>query len=524
MITGALKSQVDKIWDTFWSGGISNPISVIEQFTYLLFMRQLDERQANNDFQRSLNVDPSTADIFDENHQHLRWRNLMEISDGTQRRDVIVTEVFPLLRTLGGSGFARHLSNASFGIENPATLISVMKQVNDLTFANKDIAGDLYEYMLSKLSTSGTNGQFRTPSHIIDLMVELMRPAPTHRVIDPASGTAGFLVAASEWTRRHHADTFLDARARTHYNESGLTGFDFDSTMVRIAAMNMFMHGFEDPNISYRDALQQIPDEAQEAFDLILANPPFAGSIDESSLDPSLSNLVTSKKTELLFLARFLTLLKPGGRAAVIVPEGVLFGSTKAHKQLRKHLIDDQRLDGVIKLPSGTFKPYSGVSTAILCFTRTDRGNTEDVWFYEVTADGLSLDDKRAPLLDAHLLGPTPTVRPLNSEVAGDNPDAAEFTEEQHKANNLPDLLARWQERTGAERKRARTEQSFTVPAEEIRQADYDLSMNRYKEIVSDLEYTRDPLEIIAEIKELDAQIASGLSKLEAMLQEGNLP
>src|SRR5699024_8247103 len=192
-----LKSQVDKIWDTFWSGGISNPISVIEQFTYLLIMRQMDERQSKNDFQRTLGVDPSTADIFNEERKHLRWRNLMEISDGTARRKVIVEEVFPFLRELGGEGFARHMRNASFGIENPATLISVMKQVNDLKFANKDIAGDLYEYMLSKLSTSGTNGQFRTTSHIIDLMVELMRPSPSHRVIDPACGTAGFLVSAS---------------------------------------------------------------------------------------------------------------------------------------------------------------------------------------------------------------------------------------------------------------------------------------------------------------------------------------
>ncbi|TVS22988.1 SAM-dependent DNA methyltransferase [Corynebacterium sanguinis] len=519
MITGALKSQVDKIWDTFWSGGISNPISVIEQFTYLLFMRQLDERQANNDFQRSLGVDPTTADIFDEDHQRLRWRNLMEISDGTARRKVIVEEVFPFLRELGGEGFARHMRNASFGIENPATLISVMKQVNDLKFANKDIAGDLYEYMLSKLSASGTNGQFRTTSHIIDLMVELMRPSPSHRVIDPACGTAGFLVSASEWTRRHHADELLDARVRTQYNDYGLAGFDFDSTMVRIAAMNMYMHGFEDPNISYRDSLQQVPHEDQEAYDIVLANPPFAGSIDESSMDPVLSNLVSSKKTELLFVARFLTLLKPGGRAAVIVPEGVLFGSTKAHKQIRKHLLDDQRLDAVIKLPSGAFKPYSGVSTAILCFTRTDRGSTDEVWFYDVTADGYSLDDKRTPLLDAHLLGPTPTVRPRDPEVADDNPDAATLTVEQHESNNLPDVLTRWQQRTGAERNRARTEQSFTVPAEEIRDADYDLSMNRYKEIVFDAEDTRDPLEIIAEIKDLDAKITDGLSKLEATLQ-----
>lgn len=519
MITGALKSQVDKIWDTFWSGGISNPITVIEQFTYLLFMKQLDDRQANNDFQRSVGVDPATADVFDVAHQHLRWRNLMEISDGAQRRELIVSEVFPFLRTLGGNGFARHMSNANFGLESPATLVGVMRQINDLAFSNKDISGDLYEYMLSKIATSGTNGQFRTPTHIINLMVGLMSPSPAQRIIDPAAGTAGFLVAAAEWTRTHHEEQLYDARLRAHYEASGLTGFDFDSTMIRIAAMNMYMHGFENPNISYRDSLQQIPDEDREVFDLVLANPPFAGSIDESSLDPSLSGLITSKKTELLFIARFLTLLKPGGRAAVIVPEGVLFGSTKAHKQLRRHLLDDQRLDAVIKLPSGTFKPYSGVSTAILCFTRTDRGATEDVWFYDITADGYSLDDKRTPLLSGHFLGPTPTVREKDPEDPDDKPDPAFLTDEQHEANNLPDVLTRWEQRTGTERDRARTEQSFTVPAKEIRESDYDFSMNRYKEIVLDTEETRDPLEILAEIKELDREIAAGLSDLEAMLR-----
>lgn len=522
MITGALKNQVDAIWNTFWSGGISEPVSVIQQFTYLLFMRQLDERQANNDFQReALGVEPDTPDVFTEDQQHLRWRNLMEISDGSDRREVIVNEVFPFIRNLGGSGFGRHMRDASFGIENPATLLRVMEQVNALEFTNRDMSGDLYEYMLSKLASSGTNGQFRTTSHIIDLMVELMRPAPKHRVIDPACGTAGFLVGATEWTRRHHADEFMDRRVSDWYTQRALTGFDFDSSMVRIAAMNMFMHGFEDPNISYRDSLQQVPEADREAFDIILANPPFAGSIDESSLDPELANLITSKRTELLFLARFLTLLKPGGRAAVIVPEGVLFGSTKAHREIRKHLIDEQRLDAVIKLPSGTFKPYSGVSTAILCFTRTDRGSTDDVWFYEVTADGYSLDDKRTPLLDANLLGPRPTERVADSSVTGDDPAEVLLTEKQHEANNLPDVLARWVERSGKEKERARTEQSFTVPVAEIREAGYDLSMNRYKEIVFEAEDTRDPLEIIEELKDLDATITKGLSELEQMLRGG---
>ncbi|WP_426718654.1 type I restriction-modification system subunit M [Corynebacterium auriscanis] len=521
MITGALKNQVDTIWDVFWSGGISNPLTVIEQFTYLLFMRQLDERQANIDFQRNLGLEPDDVDVFPEGKEHLRWRNLMEIADGTQRREVIVKDVFPFLRELGGSGFGQHMSNATFGIENSGTLLRVMEKINDLQFSNRDIAGDLYEYMLSKLATSGTNGQFRTPSHIIDLMVELMRPAPKHRVIDPASGTAGFLVAAAKWTRTHHADELIDIRTRDAYTASGLTGFDFDSTMVRIAAMNMFMHGFEDPNISYRDSLQQIPDEDKEAFDIVLANPPFSGSIDAHSLDPELAGLVSSKKTELLFLARFLSLVKPGGRAAVIVPEGVLFGSTKAHKQIRKHLVEDQRLDAVIKLPSGTFKPYSGVSTAILCFTRTDRGGTDDVWFYQVTADGYSLDDKRTPLLEANLLGPTPTDRLFDPNNPEERLTPVALSIEQHTSNNLPDVLTRWNERTGTERDRARTEQSFTVPIEEVRDAGYDLSMNRYKEIVFDTEETRDPLEILAEIQGLDAEISSGLDKLEALLREG---
>ncbi len=520
MITGSLRNQVDRIWDAFWSGGISNSMTVIEQFTYLLFLRQLDDRQAAVDFQRSLGA--TVTDVIPAEKQHLRWRELMQIPDGAQRRDVIDREVFPFLREgLGSDSFAQHMRNATFGIDNAGTLLTVMELIDQLTFPNKDIAGDLYEYMLSKLAASGTNGQFRTVSHIIDLMVNLMEPKPTDRIIDPACGTAGFLIGAAEWTKHHHKDALLDTRTRDHFYGHALTGFDFDTTMVRIAAMNMFMHGFESPNISYGDSLQQLPAEHQEAFDVVLANPPFAGSIDATSLDPELTELFTSKKTELLFVSRFLTLLRTGGRAAVIVPEGVLFGSTRAHKALRRELIDNQRLDAVIKLPSGTFKPYSGVSTAILCFTRTDHGETEDVWFYEVRADGWSLDDKRTPLLDAHLLGPTPLEREKNPELVDDSPAPITLTPEQAEKNNLQDVLTRWHERTGTERERARTEQSFTVPVAEIRDADYDLSMNRYKEIVFEAEDTRDPLDILAEIRTLDAEIAAGLNELEQMLRGG---
>ncbi|GFK20093.1 type I restriction-modification system subunit M [Corynebacterium glutamicum] len=517
MITGSLRSQVDRIWDAFWSGGISNSMTVIEQFTYLLFLKQLDDRQAAVDFQRSLGVEAN--DVIPVENQDLRWRNLMQIADGAERREIITTQVFPFLREgLGSDGFARHMRNATFGIDNAATLLTVMDLIDALKFPNKDMGGDLYEYMLSKLAASGTNGQFRTVSHIIDLMVNLMRPKPTEKVIDPASGTAGFLVGAAEWTKENHEQDLLEPRVREAFYNDGLTGFDFDSVMVRIAAMNMFMHGFTDPNISYQDSLQQLDPKHIEAYDVVLANPPFAGSIDATSMDPVLSELFSSKKTELLFVARFLQLLKPGGRAAVIVPEGVLFGSTRAHKALRKHLIDDQRLDAVIKLPSGTFKPYSGVSTAILCFTRTDHGETDNVWFYEVKADGFSLDDKRTPLLDAHLLGPRPTDREPDPEVVGDKPAAVQLTPEQHERNNLPDVLARWNNRSTTELDRARTEQSFTVPVDEIREADFDLSMNRYKEIVYETEDSRDPLEIVEEIRALDAEIADGLIELERLL------
>lgn len=518
VITGSLKNQVDRVWDTFWSGGISNPMDVIEQFTYLLFIRQLDERQNELDQKKLLGVLVHDEEIiFTTKQEDLRWKNLIQIGDPTELHNTMATRVFPFLKTMGTGTLATLFQDASFGISSPSTLRKTMELINDLDIKNRDITGDLYEYMLSKLATSGTNGQFRTPQHIIDLLVELMAPKLGERIIDPACGTAGFLINASEWMKRTYREDLYNTNERERFYRDTFTGYDFDRSMVRIAAMNSYMHGFEKPNISYRDSLGELPLEEQAVYDVILANPPFSGSLDAERVDPVIRKLANTKKTELLFLARFLTLLKIGGRAAVIVPEGVLFGSTKAHKVLRKELVENQKLDAVIKLPSGVFKPYSGVSTAVLCFTKTDSGGTDEVWFYDMLADGRSLDDKRTPLLPENLLGPTPH-EPITAENQFEDPTPVQFTDEQLAKNNLPDLLARFRNRTTTEPGRARTEQSFTVSIDDIRATDYELSMNRYKEIVFEDEDTRDPKDILNEITQLDGEITNALSTISGLL------
>ena len=518
VITGSLKNQVDRVWDTFWSGGISNPMDVIEQFTYLLFIRQLDERQNELDQKKLLGVPVHDEEIiFTTKQEDLRWKNLIQIGDPTELHNTMATRVFPFLKTMGTGTLATLFQDASFGISSPSTLRKTMELINDLDIKNRDITGDLYEYMLSKLATSGTNGQFRTPQHIIDLLVELMAPKLGERIIDPACGTAGFLINASEWMKRTYREDLYNTNERERFYRDTFTGYDFDRSMVRIAAMNSYMHGFEKPNISYRDSLGELPLEEQAVYDVILANPPFSGSLDAERVDPVIRKLANTKKTELLFLARFLTLLKIGGRAAVIVPEGVLFGSTKAHKVLRKELVENQKLDAVIKLPSGVFKPYSGVSTAVLCFTKTDSGGTDEVWFYDMLADGRSLDDKRTPLLPENLLGPTPH-EPVTAENQFEDPAPVQLTDEQLAKNNLPDLLARFRNRTTTEPGRARTEQSFTVGIDDIRATGYELSMNRYKEIIFEDEDTRDPRDILNEITQLDKEITDTLSTVSGLL------
>ena len=490
MITGELRNKIDRIWDLFWSGGISNPLEVIEQLTYLLFIRRLDELQTQAERKARITGRGIEDPRFLPGQDHLRWQNFKQEPPQEMYRTV-ADEVFPFLQTLGQtpngeeSTYSVHMRDARFTIPSPSLLARVVDLLDEIPMDNRDTNGDLYEYLLSKLATSGTNGQFRTPRHIIETMVKLMEPTPEDTIIDPACGTAGFLVAASEYLREEHPEAFRDDRLRHHFHHGMFHGYDFDSTMLRIGSMNMLLHGVESPDIQYRDSLSQGAAEDQHTFSLILANPPFAGSLDYESTSAELQRMVKTKKTELLFLALFLRLLKPGGRAAVIVPDGVLFGSTKAHRALRRALVEEQKLDAVVKLPSGVFKPYAGVSTAILLFTKTDSGGTDDVWFYDVRADGFSLDDKRSPV----------------------------------EQNDLPDLVKRWGERTTTERERARTEQSFLVPKQEIVDQDYDLSLNRYKEIEVQEEEHRDPLEIIAEIRALEQEIAAGLDELEGMLK-----
>jgi len=418
---------------------------------------------------------------------------------------VVGEHVFPFLRTLGGddSTYAHHMKDARFTIPTAALLAKVVDLLDQVPMEDRDTKGDLYEYMLGKIATAGTNGQFRTPRHIIRLMVEMTAPGPKDVICDPACGTAGFLVAAGEYLRERHPEILRDAKQKAHFHQHAFHGFDFDNTMLRIGSMNMLLHGVENPDIRYRDSLAQDHAGEEERYTLVLANPPFAGSLDYENTAKDLQQIVKTKKTELLFLALFLRLLKPGGRAAVIVPDGVLFGSSKAHKELRWMLIEDQKLDAVISLPGGVFKPYAGVSTAILLFTKTNSGGTDEVWFYDCDADGWSLDDKRTPLLPDDKLGVVPTTT---------------LSADDHAKNNLPDILARWRERDGKERKRPRTAQSFCVPKADLVAQGYDLSLNRYKEVVHEEAQHRPPQEILADLAKLEVEIQQGMKELGAMV------
>jgi type I restriction enzyme M protein len=396
------------------------------------------------------------------------------------------------------------MKDARFTIPTPALLARVVDMLDKVPMEERDTKGDVYEYMLAKIATAGQNGQFRTPRHIIRLMVEMTAPQPTDILCDPACGTAGFLVASGEYLREHYPHLLHDATSREHFHHHLFHGFDFDNTMLRIGSMNMLLHGVESPDIRYRDSLAQDHAGEEEKYTLVLANPPFAGSLDYENTAKDLLQIVKTKKTELLFLALFLRLLKPGGRAAVIVPDGVLFGSSKAHKELRRILVEDQKLDAVVKLPGGAFKPYAGVSTAILVFTKTNSGGTDFVWFYDVEADGWSLDDKRTPLLPNDKLGPVPRTA---------------LTEDEQARNNLPDVLARWPQRASAEREHPRTAQSFCVPKAEIATQGYDLSLTRYKELVHEAIEHRAPMEILADLAKLEEEIQRGMKELEGMLE-----
>ena len=510
MVTGAIKNKVDKIWTDIWAGGITNPLTVIEQLTYLMFIRSLDEKElATEEFENMAGEKMENIFPASEAGQSMRWSKFKD----KDSREIFLTmqqRVFPAIKKMkygrlpdfdengelveieddptrpdeGNTAFARYMDDAMFLIPTPQVLQKIITGLEDLythDIADLDMQGDLYEYMLGKLATAGRNGQFRTPLHIIDMMVELVQPTPDDFICDPACGTAGFLVSSAQYLREHYEDTMTPEQWQ-YFAGPMFTGFDMDRTMLRISAMNLMLHSITNPDIDYKDSVSK-QNSIRSKYTVCLANPPFKGTVDAESINDDLKAVTNTKKTELLFLALFLRMLKTGGRCACIVPDGVLFGSSKAHQSIRKELIENHQLRAVISMPSGVFKPYAGVSTAVLVFTKTGAGGTDKVWFYDMKADGFSLDDKR-------------------TEV---------------KENDIPDIIARFHN-LNAEVDRKRTEQSFFVPKEEIAANGYDLSINKYKETeYVPVEYPSTQ-EILADLHELEMEITKGLAELEEMV------
>lgn len=497
MITGELRSKVDSIWDTIWTGGITSPITVLEQITYLMFMKLLDDNQLkaeaganalgiklkNRVFGEGICVISENPHV-ETDYKNLRWHVFHNYEPGAMFSN-IQNYVFPFIKQIGegkDTAFSRYMKDTVFLIPTAKVLAKVVDGIDAMDMNNKDIMGDVYEYLLGKIAAAGENGQFRTPRHIINMMVQLMKPTLKDKILDPAMGSAGFLLESSTYISTHYAKELMKADNAKYYKSGMFSGFDTDQSMLRIGAMNMMLHGVEDPNITYQDSLSGDNNE-RNCYSLIMANPPFTGSVFQEEISKDLLALCKTKKTELLFLTLFVKMLEVGGRCASIVPDGVLFGSSTAHKSIRRELVENQKLVAVISMPSGVFKPYAGVSTAILIFTKTNAGGTDKVWFYDMKADGYSLDDKRSPIA----------------------------------ANDIPDIIARFNNLDGEEG-RERTEQSFFVTKEEIIDNGYDLSINKYKktEYVA-VEYPS-TAEILDRLDALEAEIASEMKKLRGML------
>lgn len=497
MITGELRSKVDSIWDTIWTGGITSPITVLEQITYLMFMKLLDDNQLkaeaganalgiklkNRVFGEGICVISENPHV-ETDYKNLRWHVFHNYEPGAMFSN-IQNYVFPFIKQIGegkDTAFSRYMKDTVFLIPTAKVLAKVVDGIDAMDMNNKDIMGDVYEYLLGKIAAAGENGQFRTPRHIINMMVQLMKPTLKDKILDPAMGSAGFLLESSTYISTHYAKELMKADNAKYYKSGMFSGFDTDQSMLRIGAMNMMLHGVEDPNITYQDSLSGDNNE-RNCYSLIMANPPFTGSVFQEEISKDLLALCKTKKTELLFLTLFVKMLEVGGRCASIVPDGVLFGSSTAHKAIRRELVENQKLVAVISMPSGVFKPYAGVSTAILIFTKTNAGGTDKVWFYDMKADGYSLDDKRSPIA----------------------------------ANDIPDIIARFNNLDGEE-SRERTEQSFFVTKEEIIDNGYDLSINKYKktEYVA-VEYPS-TAEILDRLDALEAEIASEMKELRKML------
>lgn len=489
MITGSIKNKIDKIWTDIWAGGITQPLTVIEQLTYLMFIRSLDEKEIENESMEALGVEvknkifPQTAE-----GQSMRWSKFKD-KDAREIFELIGQKVFPFIKSINNkktSAFSRYMEDAMFLIPTPQVLQKIITGLDGLyeyDIKDLDMQGDLYEYMLSKLSVAGQNGQFRTPKHIRNLMVSLLAPTPDDKICDPACGTAGFLVSSAEYIRQKY-ESKMTAEQWEKYEGDTFTGLDTDRTMLRLSAMNLMLHSIPNPNINYADSVSK-QNNISDTFDIVLANPPFKGTVDAESIHDNLKEVCNTKKTELLFVALFIRMLKIGGRCACIVPDGVLFGNSKAHKALRKELVEKQNLQAVISMPSGVFKPYAGVSTAILVFTKTNAGGTDKVWFYDMKSDGYSLDDKRTAL--------------------GNEGD-------------IPDIIARFHNPAG-EAERKRTEQSFFVDKEEIRENEYDLSINRYKEIEYEKVEYDPPKVIMARLDELAVDLGVKMDELRELLK-----
>ena len=492
MITGKIKSQIDAIWMTFWTGGISNSIDVLEQMTYLFFMKMLDDAQLNQEatalamgmrdfedpkavFKKGNWHNPDTDK--DVPYNNLRW-NVFRQFTPERMFDTVRFDVFTFIKNISDektSAYSRFMNDAVFLIQQPRTLVKVVEGIQELDMNDRDTMGDVYEYVLGKMAAAGTNGQFRTPRHIIRMMVELMQPKLDDRICDPAMGTAGFLVESAKYIKAHHSEELLKKQHQTHFRTQMFSGFDTDPKMLRIGSMNLMLNGVDNPAVIAQDSLSN-QNTAESTYTLCLANPPFSGSLDYDVVNSSLLAMARTKKTELLFVSLFIRMLELGGRCASIVPDGVLFGNSTGHKSVRKELVDKQCLQAVISMPSGVFKPYAGVSTAILIFTKTNAGGTDKVWFYDMKADGFSLDDKRNPIAD----------------------------------NDIPDVIARFKN-LEAEKSRTRKEQSFLVPVDEIRNNGYDLSINKYKEVEKvKVEYEK-PEVVLGRIETLQREITAAI-------------
>lgn len=496
MITGEIKSRIDTIWDTFWTGGITNSITILEQMTYLFFIKMLDDAQITKEANASLMgvavKDPTFKDGYWHNpettqeipYQSLRW-SFFKNKDAEEMYRIISRDAFTFIKNLNigrESSYSRFMANATFLIQNPRTLVKVVENIDSLDMNNRDTMGDVYEYVLGKMAASGNNGQFRTPRHIIKMMVEMMEPKLNDIICDPAMGSAGFIVESAKYIQEKFKSELLKKDNANHYKNGLLHGFDTDSTMLRIGAMNLMLHGVDNPDVEYKDSLST-DNTDENKYTLCLANPPFAGSLDYDSVSKSILSITKTKKTELLFMALFVRMLQTGGRCASIVPDGVLFGTSTGHLAIRKEIVDNQRLQAVISMPSGVFKPYAGVSTAILIFTKTNTGGTDKVWFYDMKADGFSLDDKRNPI----------------------------------PQNDIPDIITRFHNLAG-EDNRTRKDQSFLVPVEEIREKGYDLSINKYKEVERErIVYEKSDV-ILRRIEELESEIQKAMCELRKMV------